>query len=330
MPRHPDATAALVTRLGDGEWHTGPKLAHLLGVSRSAIWKMMQRLEGMGLRLERSRLRGYRLPKGSSALSGERIRSGLHLSGIGRETDIEVLSIVDSTNNRLLRDPTGPSPRVCLAEYQTHGRGRRGRSWTGAYGASLLVSWGVRFTVVPPDLQSLGLVSALAATRALVREGFPSPGIKWPNDLVYGHAKLGGILVELSGEAGGPLWCVTGLGVNVDQASCPPRTSRGDAISLETVAPTLPRDRNKLAQALIEEWFQALDVFHRLGFKPFLPSFRTLDALWNQPVVLHEQAGSRTGWARGFREDGALWFEAESGLREALVAGEVSIRWSPP
>ncbi|MHB1764566.1 MAG: biotin--[acetyl-CoA-carboxylase] ligase [Gammaproteobacteria bacterium] len=326
MPRDPDAIAALVTLLGDGKWHTGPQLADRLGVSRSAVWKKMRTLEEMGLRLERDRMSGYRLPAGSRTLSRERIRAGLRLPVKWRETSIEVLSIVDSTNDRLLREPTGPALRVCLAEYQTKGRGRRGRIWWGAYGASLLLSWGVRFTVAPPDLQALGLVSALAANRALARAGFPPPLIKWPNDLVYGRTKLGGILVELSGESGGPLWSVTGLGLNVDAASCRPHSTGLEPVSLESAAPDVPRDRNVLARLLIEEWVQAVDVFQMHGFKPFQERFRDSDALLNQPVVLHEQTGTRNGWARGVRGDGALWFEATSGIREALVAGEVSIR----
>ncbi|EQD71930.1 biotin/acetyl-CoA-carboxylase ligase [mine drainage metagenome] len=327
MLRDPDGIAALVTQLGDGKWHAGPELAHRLGVSRSAVWKKMRTLEAMGLGLKRDRMCGYRLPAGARLLSRERIQAGLRLPAKWRETDIEVLPIVDSTNDRLLRNPSGTALRVCLAEYQTKGRGRRGRSWWGAYGASLLLSWGVRFTVAPPDLQALGLVSALAATRALARAGFPPPGIKWPNDLVYGHAKLGGILVELSGEAGGPLWCVAGLGLNVDAASCRPLATGMAPISLESVAPDVPRDRNVLAPILIEEWLQAVDIFQLHGFRPFQEHFRDFDALWNQPVVLFEQTGTRNGWARGVRSDGALWFETAPGIREALVAGEVSIRF---
>jgi BirA family biotin operon repressor/biotin-[acetyl-CoA-carboxylase] ligase len=322
----PDAIAALVTGLGDGSWHAGPELAQSLGVSRSAIWKRMHALEEMGLQPERDRRRGYRLPAVSKALSVAGIRRGLKLPARLRDMEIEVLPIVESTNDRLLREPAGPALRVCLAEYQTRGRGRRGRNWSGVYGASLLLSWGIRFTVAPPDLQALGLVTALAANRALARLGFPPPGIKWPNDLVYGRRKLGGILVELSGEAGGPLWCVTGLGLNVDLASCPPMTDGLAPVSLESVAPGVPRDRNVIARCLIEEWIQALEVFEVQGFRPFRDSFREADVLSGQPVVLHEPAGTRTGWARGVRGDGALWFETASGSREALIAGEVSIR----
>lgn len=317
--------AALVDEMSDGSWHRGPELAARLGVSRSAVWKRMRALEAVGLELQRDRRSGYRLVHEARLLSDERIRDGLHLPSPWREIVIEVFPVLDSTNDHLLATPGG-GVRVCLAEYQTRGRGRRGRQWWGAYGASLLISWGIGFAVSPPDLQALGLVCALAARRALTRAGFPPPGVKWPNDLVYGGEKLGGILVELSGEAGGPLWCVAGLGLNVERASCPPETQGLAPTSLEAVAPEVSRDRNRLARILIEEWLEAVSVFGIEGFAPFHDEFQDCDVLSGQPVLLHEPTGVRRGWARGVRQDGALWFERAPGMREALVAGEISIR----
>ena len=237
---------------------------------------------------------------------------------------MELWLVTDSTNEQLLRQTDDSRPRVGLAEYQTQGRGRRGRNWHGAFGASLLISFGIPFPIAPPDLQSLGLISGVVACRAIGRAGYPAPGIKWPNDLWYGSGKFGGILVELAGEAEGPLWCVIGYGFNIRHAAEPP-----GATSLESVAPDRPCDRNRLARYLIEEEARAIQIFKVEGFGPFMEEYAQHDILYNRPVHVlegHPVSRERSGWARGVRADGALWFESTTGHREALVAGEVSLR----
>ncbi len=322
--RDPTGLRELLARLEDGQWHTGPELARLLGVSRAAVWKRIESLSKLSLGVERDHDRGYRLETPLHGLSLREIRDGLQCPPGWESLEMELWPVIDSTNEQLIRQRDHSCPRVGLAEYQTQGRGRRGRSWQGAYGASLLISFGIPFPIAPPDLQALGLISGIVACRALGRAGFPVPGLKWPNDLWYGSGKFGGILVELSGEAEGPLWCVIGYGLNIRQTGM----TQG-AMSLESVAPERPADRNQLARYLIEEEARVTQVFKTEGFGPFMEEYAQHDILYNRPVQVlegHPVSRERSGWARGVRADGALWFESATGHREALVAGEVSLR----
>ncbi len=324
LVREPGGLTELLARLEDGQWHAGPELARRLGVSRAAIWKRVAALRKLGLAVERDHDRGYRLGTPLRGLSLTEIRDGLETPPGWENLKMELWPVTDSTNERLLRQTDHSSPRVGLAEYQTRGRGRRGRSWQGAFGASLLISFGIPFPIAPPDLQSLGLISGIVACRAIGRAGYPTPGLKWPNDLWYGSGKFGGILVELSGEAEGPLWCVIGYGLNITHAAELP-----GAMSLESVAPDRTCNRNRLAGYLIEEEARAIQIFKEEGFGPFMEEYAQHDILYNRPVQVlegHPVHRERNGWARGVRADGALWFEAAPGHREALVAGEVSLR----
>ncbi len=327
--RDPKRLAELVVRLEDGEWHAGPELARGLGISRAAVWKRVEVLRRLGVDVEPHHDRGYRLSTSMRGLSIERIRDGLRCPAGWENLGMELWPVTDSTNERLLGEADHSRPRVGFAEYQTRGRGRRGRSWEGAYAASLLVSFGIPFALAPPDLQALGLVSGIVACRAIGRAGFPVPGIKWPNDLWYGAGKFGGILVELAGEAEGPLWCVVGYGLNIRRAAVPADSALTGTVSLEDVAPGRSCDRNRLAGYLIEEQARATDLFRERGFAPFMEEYARHDILYNKPVLVlegHPVRRERSGWARGVRADGALWFESPTGRREALMAGEVSLR----
>src|SRR5256885_7131829 len=228
MPRtgtaaHPAAhdSTPLVARvcaaLCDGRFHSGEQLARSLGVSRSAIWKATGSLRELGATLHAVRNRGYRVPGASEPLDAARIRERLAQDVRHHVRSLETTWSTASTNSVLLARPNPPSAlsEVFLAEYQTAGRGRRGRAWQASPGGAICLSLSWTFREVPRDLGALSLVIGVCALRALRELGVVGAGLKWPNDLLLGERKLGGVLIELRAESAGPACVVIGIGLNV-------------------------------------------------------------------------------------------------------------------
>lgn len=320
----------LVRRLADGDEHSGEALAAALDVSRAAVWKQVRRLQDWGLEVEATPGRGYRLARPLSLLDEEALRRALPEAAASRLRTLSVADELESTNDALLAvDDLPPGCfDACLAEYQTRGRGRRGRDWVAPFGSGLCLSVNWCFAEVPPRVSALSLAIGVAITRALAACAVTGVRLKWPNDVLHEGRKLGGILLELRAEAAGPAYVVVGVGLNV---SLPPaaRAAIGNG-GLEPVGldelglPRMP-SRTELAAALVGQVVLALEEFGRCGFAPFAGAWREADALAAQPArVLHGEQ-SIAGVARGIDDDGAFLLEVD-GRRQRFVSGEVSVR----
>ena len=240
-----------------------------------------------------------------------------------------MLEEVESTNSFLLSGPK-PAPgklSACLAEYQSGGRGRRGRSWLAPFGRGLCLSAGWQFDSQPRDLAALGLAVGVVTRRALIEQtGLPIE-IKWPNDLLVDGRKLGGILVELSAESHGPVHVVVGVGVNV---SATPQLTHstgawaGGAIDLASATGDRPPSRNALAAALIEAFAGLLRAYADDGFAAYHAELADADYLRGRRI----SADGAVGTALGIGADGMLLVETESGVSK-ILAGDVSVRPEP-
>ncbi|NIW23472.1 MAG: biotin--[acetyl-CoA-carboxylase] ligase [Gammaproteobacteria bacterium] len=237
-----------------------------------------------------------------------------------------MLEEIDSTNSFLL---SGPKPalgyfRVCLAEYQSGGRGRRGRTWLAPFGRGLCLSVGWQFASQPQDLAALALAAGVAARRALVTlTGLPIQ-IKWPNDLFVDGKKLGGILVELAAEGHGPCHAVVGVGINVSatpKLTGTPNAWAGGAVDLATAMGAQPPSRNALAHALIEALAGLLQSYADDGFSGYHAELAEADFLQGRRV----DADGVVGTAIGIGADGMLLVETNAGVSK-ILAGDVSVR----
>ncbi|MBP6382598.1 MAG: bifunctional biotin--[acetyl-CoA-carboxylase] ligase/biotin operon repressor BirA [Pseudomonadales bacterium] len=318
----------LLALLADGEFRSGEWLAGRLGISRAAIWKRVGKLAGRGIGLERVSGRGYRVPGGIELLERERIAAALPQRVRAQVSRLELRRVVDSTNALVLaglRAGTLGHGAVVFAEQQTSGRGRRGRSWVSPFGRNIYCSFAWRFDAGVAALEGLSLVIGMGAVRALEQLGVPGVQLKWPNDLVAGAAKLGGVLIEIDGELAGPVTAVVGIGVNLGM---PP--DAGAAIGqswtdLETVCGRRI-GRNALAAALLESCFGILADFARQGFPHFAPEWERVDALRGLAVSVSAGAGvSLHGVADGIDAGGALRLRTPEGER-LLSGGEISVR----
>ncbi|MCC7464209.1 MAG: biotin--[acetyl-CoA-carboxylase] ligase [Gammaproteobacteria bacterium] len=319
--------------LADGGFHSGAALAARLGLTRSAVWKAVGQLRGQGLEVQAVRNRGYRLATACVPLDAGRVRAALGREAAARVRRGEVVWQLGSTNSELLvRAP--PQPGQCdflLAEYQSAGRGRHARRWVAPPGGALCLSVSWSFAALPPGAGALSLAAGVAVLEALATLGELPIGLKWPNDLLAQGRKLGGMLLELRSEGGGPALLVFGIGLNVALGQ------RSRALIAELGVPpadlaelgVVSCDRNALAAALIDALVVAFLRFEREGFRAFFERWQRADLLRGAIVRISGRGdGAETvGRAAGVDEDGALLLDTPSGLKR-FISGEVSVRVS--
>jgi len=323
----PSATSlALLRLLADGGWRSGVDLARHLGLSRAAVSKQAHGLARWGLEVHTERARGYRLSPALTLLDLHRLRQALAGSAAAHD-ELELFDTLPSTNAHLMaRIVTGVSggAGVCLAEHQSAGRGRRGREWHSPFGRNLYVSVAQAFEAGPAALAGLSLAIGAALAEALTGLGVAGIGLKWPNDLLCGGAKLGGILIELQGDTQGPCWAVAGIGLNVNMDA-------RDGASIDQPWTSLARlagrswDRTALAAQVISSVRQVMCGFPATGLAPWLDGFARFDVLADRPVQVDWSGERISGVARGIDARGALLVDC-NGERRALWGGEVTVR----
>lgn len=329
---------ALYLALSDRQCHSGEALAQQLGVTRSAVWKAIEVLRELGLTIQARTHHGYELADSPGALCSVTLGKEIDKleSALLPEVVIEVAWSLESTNTALLEAPPPPlgQLKVLFAENQVGGRGRRGRRWNSRLGDSLCFSLALRFETLPADLSALPLVVGLSVRRVLRERGVAAQ-IKWPNDLVIdrgadGLAKLGGILLELRAEAGGPALVVIGVGLNLrlDAAQRAAIASEGGCATDLRAEGAHVLDRNLLAAALIKELRVALARFSREGFVSSFKAWPEADALAGRGVAVEQGGVLLEGRATGIDTQGALQLRVADRI-EQIHGGEVTVRPQP-
>jgi BirA family biotin operon repressor/biotin-[acetyl-CoA-carboxylase] ligase len=253
-----------------------------------------------------------------SALGPETL-SGLEL--------LQVFAEIDSTNRYLLDQPA-PSAgcfHVVLADYQTAGRGRMGKVWRAPRSTSICLSIGYAFRSPPRNLPGLSLAVGVAIVDVLRELRVPKVALKWPNDILVGEAKLGGILIEARGAASANLLTVTGLGLNVDLAGANEKDlapdRNGPITDLKRCVGDLP-ERAAVAVLLIDAVCNALCRFDAQGFSAFLDGWNDCDWLRGRHTTVETASGRITGVADGVDEDGSLLVMTSEG-RQRVRSGSI-------
>ena len=321
--RAEDRSHQLLQVLADGHFHSGETLAKAMGVTRAAVWKKVHALEKVGLAVFRVPGRGYRLADPLQLLDAQAIRAALPAATRARLAELTVLDQVGSTNSWLAERPGDPA--VCFAEFQSAGRGRRGRAWVSPFASNIYMSLGWSFAEWPQGFTALGMVAAIAAVRALKSLGVEGAGIKWPNDLVAGGRKLAGVLVDIQGEPPRATRAIVGVGLNVRMPAVAATEIDQPWMDLATLTEGDPPERNRLAAALIDSLFTALDEFAHAGFAAFSADWQALDLVAGRAVALHSHEQTVTGVAAGVDEQGALLLRTAHGVKR-FVSGDVSLR----
>ena len=303
---------------------SGEVLAQSLGVSRAAVWKAIKSLQGEGYRISAGTNRGYRLEEYPDLLTAEGISAMLPLELA--QLDLRVFDEIDSTNLEAKRlAMTGLSRCAVIADRQTAGRGRLGRSFYSPPGCGIYTSLLLRPR--PDQLADVTLLTTaagVAVCRALQKAAGVQAEIKWVNDLYLNGKKICGILTEgvTDFESGMIESIVIGYGVNFrDDAHLPEelRPIVGSVFGAEP--PTVTR--SALADAMLAE---LLPLAEDLSSRSFLPEYRRRSMLLGREIVFSRAGGRFAAVAEGIDDNGGLVVRLPDGSRETLRSGEVSVR----
>ena len=317
----------LLALLSDGEFHSGESLGGMLGMTRAAIWKKLKSLEELGLRVDSVRGKGYRLGAGIELLNKNKIEKYIE-DDIRSQVAVHTCLKTGSTND-LVRDIAVPGKlNFCLAEYQTSGRGRRGRSWVNPFGSTICLSalWAVGEGTA--SLEGLSLAVGLAVLKALEACGGSQLKLKWPNDILWkspqGYKKLCGILLEVHGDPTGECEVIIGIGINIALSAEQLENIGQPAADLHLVCNKVV-SRNQVVGSVVNVLGHMLESYEHGGFGLFREEWQRHDAFVGQTITLDASGRKVTGVAKGVDAQGGLLLETQSGLM-IFNGGEVSLR----
>lgn len=301
---------------------SGEQLSARLQISRAAVNTAVQSLRAGGYEIESSTRTGYRLLRGP-----DRLREGELAFRLGRERMERVICLesVDSTNNYLKRNAAAlPSGTVCMANMQTGGRGRLGRTFQSPADQGVYLSMLLRPEGTPEELMCVTAMTAVAMCRAIEDVCPLRPQVKWVNDLLFGGKKLCGILTELSLEAetGRVQYVIVGAGINVRERAFP-----GELADIATslyLAGGGEVSRCGLAARMVTRLDELFADFPG-GREDYWKEYRARCATLGKCVRYMREDGEHTGLAKDITDNFGLVVE-EKGKRIVLRSGEVSVR----
>lgn len=311
-----------------GDSCSGESLSEELGVSRAQVWKHVETLRGLGYAIEGARGGGYRLVDAPDRLYAEELLPGLTTRWLART--LHHFEETDSTNRVALELAREGAPHgtAVIAEGQTAGRGRLGRSFFSPPQRNLYTSIVLRPEISTAAAPTLILACAVGVAEAVAEElgDLARVDVKWPNDVQIDGKKTSGILVEMGAEATRVAFCVVGIGVNlnVDPAEFPDEF-RDRATSL-AAACRRRIDRAAFTRRLYAALENALDAHAEGGFAKLRPRFDALFRMTGRRVRVRDLDGSETeGRVAGVDDDGALRLETIDGSSIRVVAGDVTL-----
>ncbi len=324
--------------LADGQPHTVQELAAKLALNTTKLEHIIKTLINYGVPIDSFANYTYQLSESLELLEYTHLLAALPASIRQQIAHLEILEVVDSTNHYALTRENKAVPLVCLAEYQTAGRGRLGRQWLSPFASGLCLSIKQRYLTFNYSLGGLGIALAITVVRLLQALGITEIGLKWPNDILWQGRKLAGLLLETRCHNH---FCeiVVGIGINVRMPPVKPETIKQPWVDLQTVLGQAI-SRNTLAALLIEHGLQTLTRYPQEGLVNFISDWYHFDLLYGQlvtltnPLEVHSNSNDNqrmkervaivTGTACGIDEEGALLLQIGN-CKQRYVDGEVSV-----
>ena len=307
-----------------GEYVSGQELCHCLGVSRTAIWKWMKKLQEEGYVIEAVQNKGYRLVETPDYIQAEVVGSWLHSNWLGHVLYYQ--ESVDSTNTwaKKLAEEGAPHGTVVLADEQTAGKGRRGRTWENPKGVNIAFTFLLRPRFLPEVAPMLTLVMGLSVAQVCREMGMDS-WIKWPNDVVVSRKKVCGILTEMSTEIDYINYVVIGVGINVNQKVFDEELKeKATSLMIETGAPV---KRSALIAAVMKHFEINYALFMENGdLSGLQESYNEMLVNRGKEVRILEPGNEYNAHAYGINETGELIVRTQKGEEKHVFAGEVSVR----
>ena len=317
-----------------GNYVSGQQLCDTFGVSRTAVWKVINQLKEEGYQVDAVRNRGYRIADSPDVCTEEELNSLMQNRTTWAGQYIHYYQEIDSTNIRAkqMGEQGAPQGTLVVADMQTAGRGRRGRGWVSPPGSSIYMSLLLKPTFAPDKAPMLTLVMAYSVAQALnhcLKNDFPQNApevrIKWPNDIVLNGKKIVGILTEMSTEIDYINHVVIGVGINVNMDSFPEEIA-ASATSLRIETGKMMK-RAPFIVEIMRQFEDNYEQFVRCEDLTFLQKeYDCLLVNCGREVVIHEPQHTYHAVALGINEKGELIVRCDDGTVETVYAGEVSVR----
>lgn len=304
---------------------SGQEISKEFHITRAAIWKYINILREDGYNIESVPSKGYRLVSLPDILSYEEIKEYLKTDFMGRS--IYYFNSIDSTNKKAKEVAQDEQEgTVIIAEEQTAGKGRMGRSWVSPKGKGIWMSLILKPTMEPMKVPKLTLIGAAAVYKALENMGIKAQ-IKWPNDVLIDGKKICGILTEMSGELNMVNYVIMGIGINVnlDEKDIPDQL-KDKATSLK-ISTGKEINRKELTANILNEFEKLYISFKEKDqMNEVLKICRENSILLGEEVKIIRGNDVRIGKAIDINENGELLIKFEGDKVESIIAGEVSLR----
>lgn len=317
MSDHWQRKREIIALLAGGEFVSGEHLAKALNISRAAINKHIDALEAYGVSIYSVKGRGYKLAHSLSLIDATRLINAV-------DNRCFYFDEINSTNAFMLSHTADlKSGDLCVAEYQSAGRGRRGRTWVSPYGHHLYFSLFWQFPRGMAQAMGLSLVVACSLVEVLKSFGVENVGVKWPNDIYLEQRKLAGILIEMSGQADSECQLIIGIGMNMSMSE-----QQGQMIDQpwnDLSALTNMPNKTDLVIALQKQLKRDIQLFEREGLSAFNARWQEADLFYGKAVRLLMGETQVEGICRGIDEQGGLLLETAKGTIP-YVGGEISLR----
>jgi BirA family biotin operon repressor/biotin-[acetyl-CoA-carboxylase] ligase len=308
------------------DYISGEKLSQCIGISRTAIWKNINRLKEEGYHIDSVTNRGYRLIEEPSTLSESQLMHNLKVFGF---THVQLDDRVDSTNLEAKRRADQVEGHGCfVAREQTSGRGRRGRYWSSPKDSGCYVSILLRPDIMPSDAAMVTLIAGLSLAKTLNQLYKLDAKIKWPNDIIIQGKKVAGILTEMSAEIERLNYLVVGIGLNVSQQAFSSELS-SIATSLEMASnqEKIEFNRHGYIQTLITEFMRYMETFFQIRDLSFIrEEYEMLCLNVKGDIRVVGNKDSYIGVGQGITNQGELLVLTPAGETMKVNSGEVSVR----
>lgn len=310
----------VVNILNDGQYHDGTKMGARLEMTRSAVWKIIKKLQNYDIKIDSIKGKGYALLEPLILLDAKKIKKALEKE----KFNLTIFESIDSTNDFLKNQKNTNDIHFCIAEQQTQGKGRLHREWHSPFGKNIYLSCLYPFQKDISELGGLSLIVGLAVVKTVQHFGFMNAKMKWPNDIIYDNNKLAGVLVEIQAETHGTTQAIIGIGLNVNMTTAKSKDIHQVWTSLKKISGN-DINRNEVCIMLIKNLLHYLNQFNQSGFRLFMDEWKSADSLFNQEITVKNVNDKIQGKVLGINDQGHLLVELPNGIVRGFSSGDTSI-----